>query len=384
MLHDIRALTFRPPSSPPQFGQQHRVPPAMPPRPILLSTDFDDTLVHWQNAALGADELALTRNIQTIQAARPHLTVHINTGRGLGSMQEATRRIQSLMARLPLDFLSLNNGQELYVNRRQQRADRWILSLTPADREPGWAFRIQQNTGWHAPSVAQVRNHVLERAGFQPELRPRPAALDGSSGARVFSKTVRGQTLRLEHNPSQPGFLLYALDEQGQPFFGPAQKRMGMSLLAQMQKALASPRSIRRMTQNPQATAVQTNPGFLLHRNGLTAVAGIFTLLPQGIHKGSAIEELLQHHLPHTEAVITAGDQSYNDLEAMAPSHYPGHHEIAPADIPNYPIVSGTDAKLLDSVADNPRHQAVPVGRLDQALRHQIEQAGYPVPLRRH
>lgn len=342
----------------PQFGASKTV--TKDARPVLLSTDIDGTLISWQKRPPGYNELALTRTINAVRDAYDQglMAVHLNTGRGLTSVQQAVRATQKDISKLPVDYLSLNNGQELYVNAKHLRADTWILSLKESDRERGWSLKIHRNTGWESSAVTRAKTDVFSRNGFQ-EIQAPEMVSPGYEGIRTYEKQEGGRRIIVQSFDNQPGFKLFSWDANGQNLID-EDMAIGRKLTAQIRAALC---------KRPEP--IQTDlKKLLVDQNGHHFA--MFVPVPRGIHKGAAVKELLSRFMSRPQAVITAGDEIYNDADMLLPFRY----EVNGKRVRNLPIISGGQRALTEKVR-NRQVEAVSSGDLGPAIEKQLAKVGF-------
>lgn len=324
----------------------------------LFSTDLDETLINWHSGQKSYDELKLARNAKVIQQWAPQMAVHINTGRGLVSMQQATKVAAPILKKIPVDFLSLNNGQELYVNRKHQRSDQWIAQLKPGDQDATWQKIVQLKTGWTLPKVQQVREAVFANAGFKEIKKNLPGGgVRQYKDTRTFVKPMENGVIRaVQLFADQPGFK-YLTIQNNRQVYGPQEHQEAMSILKAMVSGLKQQR-------------VSAETGFMeVHDPGAKAHFGIYTLIPKDINKGSAVQTVLERYLKAPKGVITAGDHEYNDGAALSPERF----EIGKnKSVTNYPIVSGRRDALFKHLKPHPQVVFVDQADLGPGLEKQV------------
>lgn len=324
------------------------------PKPILLSMDFDHTLIRWLKGDDKAfDEVSLQRNVNAVRDAYPVAAVHLNTGRGLHYFQKAAQVAAPILAKMPLDYLSLDNGRELYINKRHERTDKWIARLRTADMEQSWQSQI----GWDAGRVNQAIHELLAAEGFtQTEVTQSPNLTEAR-----YTKTEAGLTwmVRTLDNPS--AWLMYVKPDAGEAsVFDEPQRARGHRMAEQLLQTLSG-------------LGIEARYGLEEKHDG-NVHYGFFVISPVHVDKAAAIGQVLTHYLSNPKAVITAGDSSYNDTPALKPEAFTAGK--TPRTVPNYPIVVGEDATLVSAVQDNPRHEVSREKRLDRAIAAQVEKTG--------
>ncbi len=326
-------------------------------KPVLLSTDLDDTLVHWLPTGK-PDEMKLARNKQTLRKSRSELVVHVNTGRGLTAFKE----LGPLLKRMPLDFLSLNNGQELYVNQNAKDAVSWVRSLAPEDQEKTWKQHIKRTRGWDAAQVMQTLQEQLQAMGLKHSAQ--------LGNRQVYTCFVTPQRMmNVSMYSDQPAIFVQEvwLKSDGTP-----EKREATAQSHDLAVQLMN-RVIRQLTP-----AMRISMDWKVS-NKVGQSYGIYILEPQGIHKGNVIDYLTRRLLKQPRAVITAGDHEYNDQEMLSRLSYQAQAHRSPGNqsgrksVPNYPIVSGNRPALVEALKAHPRVEQVELGELQPGLEAQLE-----------
>lgn len=343
------------------FGQQSSARPALPPamadKPIVFSTDLDSTLLRWDTTLGSFDPLAVKSNAKALRQNRPHLAVHINTGRGLTTMKQAGPVLKDV----PVDLLSTGNGEDLFVNWRGERTDCWLAGLKQSDADPFWTQYIKTQTNWDAASVQRIMQTVFREDGYLP-LVPNPFNEGPFQDNHALIRNLSsGERLIIQHYNDQPGFIIGLMREEASPD-GTVQYRKSYpatvqahaeQLLTRIQDGLAR-----------QGIPTETLTGRIMRRDGQY---GLLSVAPPGITKATAIEGLRQFYMPRLKAAITAGDSLYNDVPMLQAQTYgQGRRQI-----PNYPILSGD----LPGMREKLQHQAnlvqMPEGRLAPAIHQQ-------------
>ena len=345
----------------PRFAQAPKLQAAG--KPVLLSSDIDDTLIHWTNHGQDFNELAMRGTVNTVNRHRDKLAVHLNTGRGLSSVQQAAVRTAPILKDLPVDFLSLNNGLELYVNKRHERADQWIQHLTEADQDPVWKAAVAAKTGWQFDRVRATREKILKANGFVKQPVADPAAGGTFRNMDTWTRpAASGHTLLVQCFGNQPGFkfseLVPGVDgaPDGQDWT-PGLHRVAQRMLREYRDVL-------------KADGIVTQDHWMSGEEGPRKF-GIYTLVPKGIQKGAGIQGVLDQFMPRVQAVITAGDHHYNDTDALKPRGF-RREQNPKVFVPNYPILSGPNTILQDRLKNRPRHVEVPMGYLGPGIDQQV------------
>jgi hydroxymethylpyrimidine pyrophosphatase-like HAD family hydrolase len=333
------------------------------PKSILISTDVDDCLIPWENRRRNGpfDEADLRRAVEVTQSVRQDVALHWNTGRNLASLKnlvEPTAKTRPILEAMTLDFLSTNNGQELYVNRENLPTCEWIRALKEADSDPCWREDIEKRTGWSLSNVVGARADVLKALGFS-ELQGDEAQrlmIPTYRGLRVYVKLTGDHLLSMQCFDTQPGFRVSEWQEGQGHLDTPLVEETGVLLQKELQTALQD----RFGTETTLSHKAMEAGG---------AHFKAFTLFPCGVNKGAVLTLLLETYLEAPCAVITAGDDDYNDLELLSPIAY----KAAGHEILNYPVVVGENENARRAVMNNPNHEWVPVGQWDQGIARQLQ-----------
>lgn len=332
-------------------------------KPILVSTDIDDCLIPWENRKRNGpfNELALQRAVDVTNEARDVIALHWNTGRNLASLKnlaEPTAKACAILDGMQLDFLSTNNGQELYINANHSKTSDWIRALKDADTDPNWTQDIERRTGWSLLKVVQARAEVLDAQGFT-ELFGEAAqrlALPTYRGLRVYTKPLpNGGLLTMQCFDTQPGFRVSEWQEGRGHLDTETVEQAGLRLQTALQQALK------------ERFKTETTLGHKPMEAG-GAHFEAFTLFPDGVNKGAVVEMLLNTYFSQPRAVIGMGDDAYNDLDLLNPLTF----EVQNQPIPNYPVIVGENEVAYRAAAANPFHEHVPVEAWDQGLSRQV------------
>ena len=339
---------------------------------ILISTDLDDCLIAWDHRQRNGpfDAPALLRATEALHRTRDVAMLHWNTGRNLASLRnlvEPAVGAVSLLNRMRVDFLSANNGQTLYINREHAETGQWIQNLREADTDPHWTLEIETRTGWRLPDVVKVRAEVLASLGFSGKTgeEAHRLRLPTYRDLRVYAKPVSDGApgeipgnvlLCVQCFDTQPGFRLSEWRADTGHRDTARVVQAGLSIQRVLQQAL--------QTQFGTETTLSHKP-----MNAGDAYFEAFTLFPDGIHKGGVIPLILSAYMRDPQAVITVGDDDYNDLDLLQPDFF----AVSPSRcVPNYPVVVGDNETILRAVTRNPRYEQVPVGCWDEGVTRQM------------
>lgn len=337
----------------PVFGRQAKPPAAK----IAVSLDVDNTLVRWGSWSSNPDEVGLAHTAKVLNANRDRLVTVLNTGRSLSALQ----RIAGVLRDVPVDYLVLNNGQEIYFNRQNEPTDRWLSGLTPRDQDRRWRQSVRDVTGWD----------------FKHVLLPRLKAFLAEEGFAATGKQpdfTRHPTLTQTSESKENGRLMAVLvpDQSGIIFTTAS----GDFTEAHQQEADAM---MARFTDALKAAGVHAeSAGYYFSHKLSDAPDRRFYhawLSPRGITKASGLQRVLRRE-PGVKAVITAGDHGYNDTEILTRSSFFSRHHQP---VPNYPILCGEDendelARLLPQKIAEERIAYAHPGRIAPAIEEHLRQ----------
>ncbi len=323
---------------------------ALSQRPVWLSSDIDSTFVGWNEDSTPMTNL-VEKNKATLRRFANDLTVHLTTGRGLVAVKE----ISDLFKNMPLDVLSLNNGQEHYYNVGRKPADVWIQSLTLDDQDKAWQSEVKLKTKWDFKAAQKALVSVFTEAGFR--------AVDAdqfTTGSHRDFKTAmlekpNGQKLLVNWYATTAGFAISGLktlpDGSLQRVYRPEDEAEANALITKVVDKLNQ--------QGRTITYGNMKSGHDDHEYG------VFALMPGGITKASGTSYMMDRFATKKNAnikgVITAGDHHYNDTELLVEKNY-GQKQL-----PNHAIVSGDNTKLRKSMQGQ-KYIQVQEGDLTPAL----------------
>lgn len=319
---------------------------------VLLSVDVDHTLLGWANDDdLELDQTLLDNTRQTLKNHRHKMGIHLNTGRSLRAMQA----IAPFLKNFPIDYLSTNNGQELFINRRKNRdAATWIANLKPSDQARSSQQKLKRS-GWNTPKAMALLTQVFQEAGFTPNTTP--VQNTQYDNALRVERIIDGQRVTIEYYNDQPGFYLHPNVSTNN-----GKSTIGSTLLKQWQERLKQADLHGNVVNFYSGTHDETNE----------SAFAMYLIFPDNITKATPVEDLTKKRLPNLEGVITAGDSASNDYDLLSPITYAKH-------LKNYPIVSGQTSSLAQKMAKHPRILTTPTACLAPAIeRHyqSITQAG--------
>lgn len=337
----------------PLFGQARRIPAPK----VAISMDIDDTLVRWGNWSSQPDEVGLAQTVKILQENRNRLVSILNTGRSLSYMQD----IANVLKDVPVDYLVLNNGQEIYINRQGKRTDQWLASLTHGHQDRRWREAIRDVTGWDLKQVLlpRLKAFLMEEEGFSFMEQPPDFTLDLDLTLQRTSQD--GESLMAVLVPDQSGIIF----TMASGAFGAEHQAEANGIMARLVEALNA------LGVNAQSTGHYFSHSLErdFHRRFYRA-----WLSPQGITKASGLQRVLRRE-PSVKAVITAGDHGFNDTEMLTrPSYANRYHQR----LPNYPILSGNDengelAQRLTQKIARGSITYVESGRIGPAIEQQLQ-----------
>lgn len=312
---------------------------------VLISLDFDDTLIRWTEYGKQADELAFKRTRKRLKKLYPQSVIVINTGRALPSVQS----LAHFFKHIPVDVLALNNGQELYLNKQRKRADRWIHGLKASKQHRPWKQGIVNQTNWHGNQVKKTVWKTLKEHGFKLHA-------SFQEGAKVYRTTTpHGEQVDARRD-YEPAFALTTYT----PTLSDRVHQLSRELAEKIKQALR----YRGILAHYYPFHFRKQP-----TKNETFFYGGHCFTPEGVHKGAVVDYLVKK-LPHIKAVITGGDY-YNDLEMLrSPAYINGHGN----QVPNYAVISGESSGLIPLVTHG-QVEVAAKGDIGSALQRQFDKA---------
>jgi hydroxymethylpyrimidine pyrophosphatase-like HAD family hydrolase len=175
-------------------------------------------------------------------------------------------------------------------------------------------------------------------------------------GLRVYIRPQGVTLLTVQCFDTQPGFRVSEWDVAQGHLNTEAAEQAGLALQAALQEALQA--------KYGTETTLSHKP-----MEAGTARFLAFTLFPKGVNKGAVLNLLLSAYMPRAQAVITVGDDDYNDLDLLQPDTFSASHRK----LLNYPVVVGENGQAQRAVADNPRHELVELEHWDAGVARQIQ-----------
>jgi hydroxymethylpyrimidine pyrophosphatase-like HAD family hydrolase len=235
--------------------------------------------------------------------------------------------LSNTLADCPLDYLSTNNGQELFMNHDRRSTADFFRSLPAAD--PAWARHVASR-GWDIRAVRNEVGRALHDKGFRPLKTQMPSNF---RHWQVLVGTEQGALLP----PDQAEFQLVGSLDNGQ----------SEALMAHMN---------RWFTRHNIAAVGQ-------HYAPFDSDVRIHIFQPADVSKRALLEHLVTHRYPSVRSTITIGD-NLNDNH-LAPETI-GHAT-------NYPILMGTRHPHRVELAQHPRIIMADEARLPDALRYHTQ-----------
>ncbi len=334
----------------PAFGRRAKPSAAK----VAVSMDIDNTLIRWGAWSSDPDEVGLARTAKVLNDNRAQVVSILNTGRSLSAMQ----RIAPVLRDVPVDYMVLNNGQEIYINRDAERTDRWLAGLTPKDQDRRWRQSVRDVTGWDFKHVLLPRlRSFLADEGFTAVETP-----PSFTRHPVIQKPIRdGDRLMAVLVPDQSGIIFTTASGA----FTEAHQAQADAMMATFKEDL-------------EASGVHAESAgyYFSHRLSGEPDRRFYHawLSPQGVSKASGLQRILRRE-PAVKAVITAGDHGYNDTEILTRKAFADRHHRP---VPNYPILCGEDengelARLLPQKIAAERIAYAEPGRIAPAIAQHLE-----------
>lgn len=284
----------------------------------------------------------------------------LNTGRGLMSLKSTCELLKNkapeLFKGVRVDALAINNGQMLFLNPKGKGLFEWIASLSPPQQDESWRAAQQALSGWDAQQVRLEMEKLFDAEGLV--LAEEPGGYQ--AGKKIF-KTIlpgdaQGRAIWVDCYPDQPGFRL-RVEEPATGILEPLEDLTVYRFGKMLQGKLAQ-------TLRQKGWQLETKE--TAFRDAMTGKAQrVFVLCPKGITKASCLDYALREKAPQSiQAVITAGDDPYNDAEMLSATLANG----AGQPLPNYPIAVGGKTGLVEIVSNNPLAVQVAENQLIKGL----------------
>ena len=279
----------------------------------LLYSDIDDTYL-----TRTPEPDAYQRTADTL-ADNPDVMVGLSTARRL----QDVKILLDDLKEVPISFLGVSNGRELYVNHQQRPTEEWLMSLTQADEDQSWKSEVKAKLG-HWDALAEVPEALTELGFLQI---PNPKEGD----RRIFYQL---EDAVVSIFPGHTGFTL----KGGPPELAP-------KLAAAIQDSMAA---------QDIPTRASVNVGDQGHQT--------YAIVPEALSKATLLEHCLQRY-PGVKYVVTAGDAAIDDH--LFPDEVGGRQ--------NYRIVAGSRPELAARMEGVERVVRVQSGDIGPGLRQHLE-----------
>lgn len=323
-----------------------------PHKRILYGTDIDGTLIKWLTHNTEADTDALAGMRAKLTQLYDVSVIALKTGRGL----TALKTIAHFLTGIPVDLLSLNNGQELYINRHAEPVDQWVDGLTRSHQDPDWQTYLNTQHRWDLPRLIETFHETVQAAGFKP-------VPNEFSVSRYYPDThFYVNRLPGPKDTHKDPLLLYEFfDDEASLIVKSSSVPLPEPLRKQATQLVSQ--VIEKLQQ--QGTQVEVDSWYDEQFN-------VFLFSPKHISKAAKMGYLV-NRLRHIQAVISAGDHSNDKLMLQQPffaRHAPeGDNTAQPEQVPNYAIISGTRLGLDEMREHNPHiEQSLQPGYLHEGV----------------
>jgi hypothetical protein len=332
--------------------------PLQKPAPVLLSLDVDDTWIGWKHQNQKGIPVGLAKANVFLKKQQEQWFTLLNTGRGLASLTPAleglAQKAPKLFDGLVFDALAINNGQSLFVNRSQLPLMPWLKGLSSKKQDKGWQTLQTQWTGWKGKEAidAVERGLVAQGVIWEEEALPQAGLGPQAKGKKLGQVQLisLGQPFSVEvvMYPDQPGFRLSLPKKQAKTPFIQLNQELALTRWGEQvakrwlkeQKAKGWDVALRkRVFQDPEKEIRQW----------------VYVFSPKAVHKAKVVEYVLKQKAPaNTQAVISAGDDPYNDTEVLVSQFV---NQLG-QNIPNLAIAVGGFKEayngLMEAVSQNP------------------------------
>ena len=334
------------------------------PAPVLLSLDVDDTWIGWKHQNQKGIPLGLAQSNTFLKKQQKQWFTLLNTGRGLASLTAAleglVQKAPRLFDGLVFDALAINNGQSLFVNRSQLPLMPWLKGLSSKKQDKGWQALQTQWTGWKGQEAIEAVERALVSQGviWEKEMLSQTGLGPQAQGKKLGQVQLKalGKPFSAEvvMYPDQPGFRLSLPKNQAKSPFIKLNQELALTLWGEQvakfwlkeQKAKGWDVILRnRVFQDLEKEIRQW----------------VYVFSPKGVHKAKVVEYVLKQKAPaNTQAVMSAGDDPYNDTEVLASQFV---NQLGQT-IPNLAIAVGGFKEayngLMEAVSRNPLLVRVP------------------------
>lgn len=335
-------------------------------KPVLLVSDIDDTFLAWNPDHSAVDDIKLANIKKVLKENRASVTTVLNTGRGLS----LAKVVAPYLKNVDVDYLVLQNGQEVYLNKSNKPADEWLKDLTHDDRNAQWEKYLKHKTGWSFPKYRLTFNNLIAKEGFKA------VKLGNLLGNAQFN----GFTAYLKPLSFKQGVVIYRFDDHA----GFGVVGVNFKPHTQEPESLVFNPSFRQYADNFLKTLLlklQYEGMDVRHREMSVTQASenpvkfpVFSVTPKNFDKDDVVDGLIKTlaEPDSVKGVITAGDSPYNDIELLTRETF--SDTDGNQTTPSYAIQSGARPEITDALKNHPRTTQVETGNLAPALKKYIGQ----------
>lgn len=335
-------------------------------KPVLLVSDIDDTFLAWNADHSAVDDIKLANLKKVLKENQAAVTTVLNTGRGLS----LTKVVAPYLKNVDIDYLVLQNGQELYINKDNKPADEWLKGLTHMDKNIHWDRYLNKKTGWSFPQYRFTFNNQLLIENFKSI----------GMGHLLGNAQFNGFTAYLKPINAKEGIVIYRFEDHAG--FG----MMGVNFKpgTQEPECLTFTPQVRQYADaflNKLLERLKSAGMDVRHREMSVTQDGtppvkfpIFSITPNHFNKDDVVDGMIRTlAVPNTvKGVITAGDSPYNDIELLRRTTF--SDTDGNQNTPSYAIQSGNRPEITDVLKNHPRTSQVDRGDLAPALKQFIGQ----------
>lgn len=336
--------------------QSSELPKEPPAKSLMFCTDIDGTLINWENFTEQVVPVGLADSLSFLGENQAQLSTTLNTGRGLCSWKETLSKIRRLPKELlenaPIDFLVVNNGQNIFKNKNKKPSLTWMQGLKAGDEDKRWKKALRDVTGWDLKTFTKTMEQVLTEQGFRKRPKNKPSKPEKLDYRVNFEySALDGQTVEAVIYPDQPAFR-FAVNKNSR--FTVNAIRLAQAVADKIHHTL---------TQKGWSAEYKM---ILLDRPPNQELVYVFK--PKAIHKAVALQYILNQS-PDVKAVITAGDNDYNDTELLTHPYQSAKGQP----VERFAILSGGQLEFLQKLTRLPNLLQVPVGELAPALKQHLQ-----------
>lgn len=379
----LTAVPHHPPLGPSvRFGSETQPSPD-----ILYASDIDNTFLPWKDGKYNLEihPQPFEALKATVLKFQDRFLMSFVSGRGLS----AIKVLADYFKEIPIRFLALDNGKQLFENHLKLPADQWLRQLSAADNDKDWEKELKTEAKWDSKVLIQTTLQTLNEKGFR-EVSPDQRPAIAMETDHVFEATV----------PAYPNPILNAFNTVFSKVYNTLSSKPIASGPVSV-KAIVNPDEtvLYLLTENPATDPVAKRWGQhltqnlikKLNKNGYPIKAQTskhpeyfyFFYEPKikEVNKASVIDFILSKKYPEAlakgiQGVFTFGD-SQNDVAMLQRRNFTGPNQ---RQIPAYPTLSGTDLAEEKTLKNHPRLQiSQQQGALSSAVLSNL--AKVPVPV---